>query len=119
MDHVKEGINLRAYAQKDPLTEYKKESFALFENMKGLVKRSIVNNLFTVRLYTKEEIEELQKRHQEELEAQLEAHKKTLEAETMKEEARLIRRAKPKVGRNDACPCGSGKKYKHCHGVEA
>lgn len=119
MDHVKEGINLRAYAQKDPLTEYKKESFALFEKMKGEVKRAIVNNLFTVRLYTKEEIEELQRRHQEELEAQLEAHRKSLEAETMKEEAKLIRRSNPKVGRNDACPCGSGKKYKHCHGVEA
>ena len=65
MDHVKEGINLRAYAQKDPLTEYKKESFALFETMKGQVKKSIVTNLFTVRLYTKEEIEELQRRHQE------------------------------------------------------
>ena len=119
MDHVKEGINLRAYAQKDPLTEYKKESFNLFETMKGQVKKAIVTNLFTVRLYTKEEIEELQRRHQEELEAQLEAHKKSLEVETKKEEAKLIRRSNPKVGRNDDCPCGSGKKYKHCHGVEA
>ena len=119
MDHVKEGINLRAYAQKDPLTEYKKESFNLFETMKGQVKKAIVTNLFTVRLYTKEEIEELQRRHQEELEAQLEAHKKSLEVETKKEEAKLIRRSNPKVGRNDDCPCGSGKKYKHCHGVDA
>lgn len=119
MDHIKEGINLRAYAQKDPLTEYKKESFALFETMKGQVKRSIVSNLFTVRLYTKEEIEELQKRHQEELEAQLEAHKKLLEAETIKEEAQAIKRGNPRVGRNDPCPCGSGKKYKQCHGVDA
>lgn len=119
MDHVKEGINLRAYAQKDPLTEYKKESFTLFETMKGNVKRSIVNNLFTVRLYTKEEIEELQKRHQEELEAQLEAHKRLLEEETRKEEAQAIKRGNPRVGRNDPCPCGSGKKYKQCHGVDA
>ncbi len=119
MDHVKEGINLRAYAQKDPLTEYKKESFALFETMKGQVKKSIVTNLFTVRLYTREEIEQLQKKHQEELEAQLDAHKKLLEAETLKEEAKAIKRGNPKVGRNDACPCGSGKKYKQCHGVDA
>jgi preprotein translocase subunit SecA len=119
MDHAKEGINLRAYAQKDPLTEYKKESFALFETMKGNVKRSIVNNLFTIRLYTKEEIEELQKRHQEELDAQLEAHRKMLEEETRKEEAKAIKRGNPRVGRNDLCPCGSGKKYKQCHGVEA
>nr|BDT28269.1 preprotein translocase subunit SecA [Bacteriovorax sp. HI3] len=119
MDHAKEGINLRAYAQKDPLTEYKKESFMLFDAMKVQVKKSIVANLFTVRLYTKAEIEELQKRHQEELEAQLEAHRRALEAETVKEEAKLIRRSNPKVGRNDPCPCGSGKKYKQCHGTEA
>jgi preprotein translocase subunit SecA len=123
MDHIKEGINLRAYAQKDPLTEYKKESFGLFETMKGQVKKSIVTNLFTVRLYTKEEIDELQKRHTEELEAQLEAHKRQLEAETIKEEAKsiqsAIKRGATKVGRNDPCPCGSGKKYKQCHGVDA
>lgn len=119
MDHAKEGINLRAYAQKDPLTEYKKESFMLFDAMKGQVKKSIVSNLFTVRLYTKAEIEELQKRHQEELDAQLEAHRKSLEAQTLKEEAKTIKRISGKVGRNDPCPCGSGKKYKQCHGVDA
>ncbi|MDO9183095.1 MAG: SEC-C metal-binding domain-containing protein, partial [Bacteriovorax sp.] len=123
MDHIKEGINLRAYAQKDPLTEYKKESFGLFETMKGQVKKSIVTNIFTVRLYTKEEIDELQKRHAEELEAQLQAHKNLLEAETIKEEAKAInaaiKRGATKVGRNDPCPCGSGKKFKQCHGVDA
>lgn len=119
MDHAKEGINLRAYAQKDPLTEYKKESFILFDAMKGQVKKSIVQNLFTVRLYTKAEIEELQKRHQEELDAQLEAHRRMIAAEVMKEEARVIKRGSAKVGRNDPCPCGSGKKYKQCHGVES
>ena len=118
MDHAKEGINLRAYANKDPLTEYKKESFILFDAMKVQVKKSIVTNLFTVRLYSKAEIEELQKKHQEELEAQLEAHKKALEEETIKEEAKSIRRMNPKLGRNDSCPCGSGKKYKQCHGVD-
>ena len=123
MDHIKEGINLRAYAQKDPLTEYKKESFSLFERMKGQVKKSIVTNLFTIRLYTKEEIDELQKKHSEELEAQLLAHKNLLEAETKKEEAKsiqsAIKRGSTKLGRNDPCPCGSGKKYKQCHGVDA
>lgn len=118
MDHVKEGINLRAYAQKDPLTEYKKESFNLFDNMKQNVKRSIVNGLFTVKLYTKEEIEELQRQQQAELEKRLEAHRKAMEAETKKEEAKVIRRHVKDIGRNDLCPCGSGKKFKHCHGVE-
>lgn len=119
MDHIKEGINLRAYAQKDPLTEYKKESFNLFENMKGQVKRSIVNALFTVRLYSKEEIEEMQRKHQEEMEEQLKAHQAKLEAEQKKEEATFIRRANPNLGRNDLCPCGSGKKYKQCHGANS
>lgn len=117
MDHIKEGINLRAYAQKDPLTEYKKESFNLFEVMKGQVKRSVVNALFTVKLYSQAEIEEMQKRHQEELEAQLKAHQDSLEAEKKKEEGNFIRRANPSIGRNDACPCGSGKKFKQCHGA--
>ncbi len=119
MDHAKEGINLRAYAQKDPLTEYKKEAFALFETMKGEVKKSIVTNLFSVHLYTKEEIEALQKQHQEELEQQLAAHKRSLEIEQRKEEMQIIKRVNPHIGRNDACPCGSGKKYKQCHGSEA
>jgi len=118
MDHAKEGINLRAYAQKDPLTEYKKESFNLFDTMKTQVKKSIVNALFTVKLYTKEEIEELQRKHQEELEAQLKAHQNQLEKEQKKEEAKLIKRSHTKIGRNDPCPCGSGKKYKQCHGTE-
>lgn len=118
MDHVKEGINLRAYAQKDPLTEYKKESFNLFDGMKQNVKKSIVNGLFTVKLYTKEEIEELQKQQQADLERRLEAHRKAMEDAERKEEAKIIRRQAKDIGRNDPCPCGSGKKFKQCHGVE-
>jgi preprotein translocase subunit SecA len=87
--------------------------------MKGQVKKSIVTNLFSVQLYTKEEIELLQKQHQDELEQQLAAHKLSLELEQRKEEAQIIKRVNPNLGRNDACPCGSGKKYKQCHGPEA
>lgn len=117
MDHMKEGINLRAYAQKDPLTEYKRESFGLFGAMKVEVKKSVVQNVFTVQLYTVEEIEELKKRQQAELEAQLEASKKAQEQEQRKADPVPVRRGSNKVGRNDACPCGSGKKFKHCHGA--
>lgn len=114
MDHLKEGINLRAYAQKNPLTEYKTESFALFERMKETVKRSVVGTVFSVRLYTKEEMEEMKRRQQEALEAQLKAHQ---EAQAAQELARApLKRGENKVGRNDPCPCGSGKKFKHCHG---
>lgn len=114
MDHLKEGINLRAYAQKNPLTEYKTESFTLFERMKEAVKRSVVNTVFSVRLYSKEEIEEMKKRQQEQLEAQLAAHKRAQEAKEMAKAP--LKRGENKVGRNDPCPCGSGKKFKHCHG---
>ncbi len=117
MDHVKEGINLRAYAQKDPLTEYKREAFGLFENLRTEVKKAVINNIFSVKLYSAEEIEELQKRHQEELERQLESHRQALaQEEKARERTEPIRRKENKVGRNDPCPCGSGKKFKHCHG---
>lgn len=118
MDHLKEGINLRAYAQKDPLTEYKRESFTLFENMREQVKKSVVQNVFSVKLYTKEEIEELKRRQQELLEAQLEAHKRAQAAAEQQAQAASAppKRSVNKVGRNDLCPCGSGKKFKQCHG---
>ncbi len=135
MDHLKEGINLKAYGQRDPLTEYKREAFSLFENMRATVKRAIVQNIFTVRLYTEEEIEEIRRRQQQLLEAQLEAAKRAQEAAEAaqshgtlagpservemepEQERPALRRSTAKVGRNDPCPCGSGKKYKHCHGV--
>ncbi len=118
MDHVKEGINLRAYAQKDPLTEYKRESFTLFATMKDEVKKSIVNNIFSVELYTQDEIEELKRRQADMLEAQMEAHKRAQEeAERAERASQPISRTANKVGRNDVCPCGSGKKFKHCHGA--
>ncbi len=118
MDHLKEGINLRAYAQKDPLTEYKRESFSLFENVRDAVKKSVIENVYTIQLYTKEEIEILQKKHQEELEAQLEASKNAFKmSEQGNDQSATIRRQGNKVGRNDPCPCGSEKKFKHCHGA--
>ncbi len=118
MDHVKEGINLKAYAQKDPLTEYKREAFDLFENMRQDVKKSVIRNIFTVRLYTQEEIEEIRAQQEAELKRQLEAYK---EQQRLEEEAKApkkpLSRGQVKVGRNDPCPCGSGKKFKHCHGA--
>jgi preprotein translocase subunit SecA len=115
MDSIKEGINLRSYAQKDPLNEYKREAFQAFEAMRVAVKKAILTSLFGVKLYSPEEIEELQRQHQEDLERQLEAHKR---AQEMQEgAAKPITRGANKVGRNDPCPCGSGKKFKQCHGA--
>lgn len=116
MDHMKEGINLRAYAQKDPLNEYKHESFKLFEEMKTTIKKSVVETLFGMTLYTEEQMEELRRQHEAELEAQLDAHRRASEQEQAGRNA-PVRRKNTKVGRNDPCPCGSGKKFKHCHGA--
>ena len=118
MDQLKEGINLRAHGQKDPLVEYKRESFNLYENMKVEIRRAVVERIFSVRLYTQEEIEEIKKQQQAILEAQLEAHKRAQEdAQRAQDNAKPIQRKTVKVGRNDPCPCGSGKKFKQCHGA--
>jgi preprotein translocase subunit SecA len=115
MDHLKEGINLRQYGQKDPLVEYKRESFDLYENMKVEIRRAVVNRIFTVRLYTEQEIENVKREHQEMLDEQLAAFKKEKEYEEQNNQP--ISRGRQKVGRNEVCPCGSGKKFKHCHGA--
>lgn len=117
VDHIKEGINLRAYGQKDPLNEYKREAYNAFEAMRESVKKAIINSVFSVKLYTEEEIETLQARHQEELDRQLEAHKRAQEAAEAAEAKPPIQRTTNKVGRNEPCPCGSGKKFKQCHGA--
>lgn len=116
MDHLKEGINLRSYGQKDPLVEYKREAFNLYENMRFAIKRAVIERISHIKLMTQEEIEELHRQQQELLEAQLKAHREAEAAKTLAEEKKIIR-ATVKVGRNDPCPCGSGKKFKACHGA--
>ena len=115
MDHLKEGINLRSYGQKDPLVEYKREAFQLYERMKEEIKKAAVERMFSIRLYTAEEIEEIKRQQEAELEAQLAAHRR--QAAAAEAARQPITRETKKVGRNDPCPCGSGKKYKHCHGA--
>ncbi len=115
MDHLKEGINLRAYAQKDPLTEYKRESFTLFETMKVEVKKAVIANVFSVQFYTQEEVEEIKRKQKDQLDAQLANQKR--EQEAIEQKQAPVKRNINKVGRNDPCPCGSGKKFKHCHGA--
>lgn len=120
MDHLKEGINLRSYGQKDPLVEYKREAFDLYELMKVNIRRAVVETVFGIELYTQEQIEEIKRQHQAELEAQLEQHRRLQEEATRAsapKEAKPVVRQANKVGRNDPCPCGSGKKFKLCHGA--
>lgn len=116
MDHLKEGINLRSYGQKDPLVEYKREAFTIYENMKFAIKRAVIERISHIKLMTPEEIEAIHRQQEEMLQAQLKAHQEAQAAQTMAEEKKIIR-ATVKVGRNDPCPCGSGKKFKACHGA--
>ena len=114
LDHLKEGISLRAQAQKDPLVEYKRESFELFQEMKTRLEDKIVADVFRVEPLTEAELIERQRQNEERRRRllQLSAPNKT----AVRKPATVQREA-PKVGRNDPCPCGSGKKYKKCHGA--
>ncbi len=109
MDHLKEGIGLRGYAQKNPLTEYKKEGFDLFSNLMARIKEETTEYLFKVQVNQEVEMpEELISKPRGIVE-----HRGVSEASKKQV---TVRRDEEKVGRNDPCPCGSGKKYKKCHG---
>ncbi len=116
LDHLRQGIHLRGYAQKNPKQEYKREAFELFEGLLQSVRTDVTKLLMTVEVRTEEQIEEAETPPQ--LENVQYHHADYDEALGTAEEkpAQPVERALPKVGRNDACPCGSGKKYKHCHG---
>ena len=114
MDHLKEGIGLRGYGQKNPLDEYKREGFDLFQSMIQTVKEQTITNLMHVRILQSDEVdlfEEEQRRRQEEQE-QMRLAARVAGDESQK----TVRRDTEKVGRNAPCPCGSGKKYKKCCG---
>jgi preprotein translocase subunit SecA len=111
IDHLKEGIGLRGYGQKDPLIEYKKEGFEMFEEMKQRIVETTVENLFRIKVAAKEQGQEIERRQRRQL--------ASLSFVGAGDAA--VKSAEPvhvgaKVGRNEPCPCGSGKKYKKCHG---
>jgi preprotein translocase subunit SecA len=111
MDHLKEGVGLRGYGQKDPLIEYKKEGFDMFEEMKGRIVETTVESIFRVK-QAKEDDREIERRQKRQM-AQL----SFVGAGDAAASAPQPVHADKKVGRNDPCPCGSGKKYKKCHGA--
>jgi preprotein translocase subunit SecA len=111
MDHLKEGIGLRSYAQKNPLNEYKREGFDLFRHMNFRMKEEICEFLFKAQI-SKEAVQSLET-HQEKEARKVTEHRG--EGEESQKSA-PVKRDEDKVGRNDPCPCGSGKKYKKCHG---
>ncbi|MBT1446497.1 preprotein translocase subunit SecA [Shewanella sp. JM162201] len=124
MDHLRQGIHLRGYAQKNPKQEYKRESFELFQQMLETLKHDVIAILSKVQVQAQSDVEEMEERRREE-EARIQREYQHAEAESMatdnSELAEMVAhtpivRDGEKVGRNDLCPCGSGKKYKQCHG---
>jgi preprotein translocase subunit SecA len=109
MDHLKEGIGLRGYGQRNPLQEYQKEGYAMFSELVSTLKEETIQKLFRVQIARPEEVTRFES-----------AQKKPLVmshgAEEVEEKAQPVKRESKKIGRNDPCPCGSGKKYKKCHG---
>ncbi|WP_017788235.1 preprotein translocase subunit SecA [Aeromonas dhakensis] len=121
MDHLRQGIHLRGYAQKNPKQEYKRESFDLFTQMLETLKRDVVSILSRVQVQERDvEAMEEQQRQQAEAAPRTYTHATADNQLADEEQAEAgpvtFVRDEQKVGRNDPCPCGSGKKYKHCHG---
>jgi preprotein translocase subunit SecA len=120
LDHLKEGIGLRGYGQRDPLNEYKKESYELFEAMRSRVQDDILSKLFHFEPVTEEDMAEQRRRREMPQPAQLTFSAPAKEANSSPSVgATTVVRKDPKVGRNDPCWCGSGKKFKKCHGAAA
>lgn len=123
MDHLRQGIHLRGYAQKNPKQEYKRESFELFQQMLDTLKHDVISVLSKVQVQAQSDVEEMEERRRQE-EAKIRRDYQHAQAETLvgAEEAQALAATQPvvregeKVGRNDPCPCGSGRKYKQCHG---
>src|SRR5712691_10729877 len=123
LDHLRQGIHLRGYAQKNPKQEYKREAFELFGNLVETVKLEVTRTLMTVELQTREQVEQAEKVQApavENVQYQHAGYEEALagagaDAPPAPKPAPFVRQM-GKIGRNDPCPCGSGKKYKHCHG---
>ncbi len=125
MDQLRQGIHLRAYANKNPKQEYKRESFALFEGLLQRLKYEVVRFLSNVQVQRSDEAAAMEQQRREEAAKQKMAFEHAEAGSAVPDAAdapppaapQPMTRAQPKVGRNDPCPCGSGKKYKQCHGA--
>ncbi|MGX2957513.1 preprotein translocase subunit SecA [Ursidibacter arcticus] len=118
MDYLRKGIHLRGYAQKDPKQEYKKESFAMFTNMLDHLKSNVISILSRIQVRSQEEVEQAERERQALAEQEsAHYHEENSEQENALAEEQDL--SNLNIGRNEPCPCGSGKKYKHCHGNKA
>ena len=120
MDHLRQGIHLRGYAQKNPKQEYKREAFELFGDMLDRIKHDVIVMITRVQIRAEQEVEALEARRAQPKAVHYEhaavADDAGAESPASSEAVAQVVRKGPKVGRNDPCPCGSGKKYKQCHG---
>jgi preprotein translocase subunit SecA len=107
MDHLKEGIGLRGYAQQNPLLVYKKEGFEMFQEMIARIKEETLGILFRIQLAEPQKMKEIQRPREQQL---------TYSGSGEPQKKKPVKRADKKIGRNAPCPCGSGKKYKKCCG---
>jgi len=118
MDHLRDSVGLRGYGQKDPLNEYKREAYNLFVGMMNKVNNEVVRVLLHVELNRQSDIQEAEQKQER---VQTREEQRDIFAEQPRQQSEEkrspIKREYPKVGRNDPCPCGSGKKYKKCHGI--
>ncbi len=117
MDHLRQGIHLRGYAQKNPKEEYKREAFQLFSDMLDRIKHEVISLITRVQIRQEQDVEALEAQRQAPSNVRYE-HPSAAGGDTESESAEIqtVTRHAPKVGRNAPCPCGSGKKYKQCHG---
>jgi preprotein translocase subunit SecA len=116
MDQLRQGIHLRGYAQKDPKQEYKKEAFSLFTSMLDQLKYDAIKLLSSVEIQTEEDAQAMEeKRRAEQITTMNLQHDNPMGEESASDDL-TFRRQEKKIGRNDPCMCGSGKKYKSCHG---
>ena len=129
LDYLRQGIHLRGYAQKDPKQEYRREAFELYSDLLDAIKKDITRTIMTVRIASAEQLNEATGAIQEDLEnigdVQYQHADPNGTGASAEQDSASSSKLKPivnnvpKVGRNEACPCGSGKKFKHCHGVLA
>jgi preprotein translocase subunit SecA len=111
MDHLKEGIGLRGYGQLNPLVEYQKEGFDMFEAMMRVMQQDVVEKVFSVQLRREQDVQQIEQQQPRPQRVTMSHGGKTVNSEPQ-----TVKRDAAKVGRNEPCPCGSGKKYKRCHG---
>ena len=126
MDHLRQGIHLRAYAQKQPKQEYKRESFALFQELQGNINRDVIRLLSRIQIASESEIEDNERRRRQQAARRMNYNQTDEDAPAearngaprrgRRPRVETFVRAERKVGRNEPCPCGSGKKYKQCCG---